>query len=63
MKRGTAGEIVRSDEKLFTVEMAHNCHNGSIIGKNSSGILAEKKRVCHTMKPASVMIWVAISST
>ena len=63
MKRGTAGEIVWSDEKLFTIEMAHNHHIDQVIGRNSSEIPAEKKRVCHTMKPPSVMVQAATSST
>ena len=43
MKRGTAGEIVWSDEKLFIVEMPHNRHNDCVVGKHSPEIPAERK--------------------
>ena len=49
VKSGTAKEIVWFNEKLFTVEMAHNRRNDYVMGKNSS----LPQRVCHIMKSAS----------
>lgn len=63
LKSGTAGEIVWSDEKIFTVEMAHNRRNDRIIGKSAKDIPYNQKTVHRTMKPASVMVWAAVSET
>ena len=57
------GEVVWSDEKLITIETAHNRQNDRVVGNKSSDIPSEQKRVCYTMKPPSVMVWPAISST
>ena len=63
LKRGTTGETVWSDEKIFTVEQAHNRRNDRVISKNYADIPYEKKIVYRTMKPASLMIWAALSKT
>lgn len=63
LKSGISGEIVWSDEKIFTVEMAHNRRNDRIIGKNAKDIPYDQKTVYRTMKPASVMVWAAVSKT
>ena len=63
LKRGTAGETVWSDEKIFTVEQAHNRRNDRILAKKSSDIPYERKTVHRTMKPASVMVWAAVSKS
>jgi len=63
LKSGTAGEVIWSDEKIFTVEQAHNGRNDRVIGKKSSDIPSNMKTVYRTMKPASVMVWAAISKT
>ena len=63
LKRGTTGETVWLDEKIFTVEQAHNLRNDRIFGKNHADIPYEKKTVYRTMKPASLMIWAAVSKT
>ena len=60
LKSGTAGEIVWSDQKIFTVKMAHNRRNDRIIGKNAKD---DQKTVYRTMKPASVMVWATVSKT
>ena len=52
LKRGTTGETVWSDEKILTVEQAHNCRNDDIP--------YAKKTVYRTMKPAFLMIWAAV---
>ena len=55
-RSGTAGEIVWSDEKIFTVEMAHNRRNDRIIGRSIKDIPCDQKTVHRTMKPVSVMV-------
>ena len=42
-KSGTAGKIVWSDEKIFTVEMAHNRRNDRIIGRSIKDIPCDQK--------------------
>ena len=63
LKSGTAGEIVWSDEKIFTVEMAHNRRNDRIIGRSAKDIPYDQKTVHRTIQPASVMVWAAVSKT
>ena len=63
LKSGTAGEIVWSDEKIFTVEMAHNRRNDRNIGRSAKDIPYDHKTVHRTMKPTSVMVWAAVSKT
>ena len=60
LKRGTAGETVWSDEKIFTIEQAHS-RNDRVIGRKVSDIPYERKTVYRRMKPASIMVWAAIS--
>ena len=55
-RSGTAGEIVWSDEKIFTVEMAHNRRNDRIIGRSIKDIPCDQKTVHRTMKPVSVKV-------
>ena len=62
-RSGTAGAIVWSDEKIFTVKCAHNRRNDRIIGRNVKEIPYNQKTVYQTMKPASVMVWAAVSKT
>ena len=56
LKQGMAGETVWSDEKIFTVEQAHN-HRNERIGRKISDIPYEQKTVYWRMKPASIMVW------
>ena len=60
-RSGMAGEIVWSDEKFFTVEFAHNQRNDRIIGRNVKEIPYNQKTVYKTMRPASIMVWAAVS--
>ena len=62
-RSGTAGEIVWSDEKIFTVEMAHNRRNDRIIGRSTKDISCDQKTVHRTMKPVSVMVWATVSNS
>ena len=59
LKSGT----VWSDEKIFTLEQAHNLRYVRVLGKKASDIPYDVKSVLRTMKPASVMVWAAISKT
>ena len=58
-RSGTAGEIVWSDEKIFTVEMAHNQRNDRIIGRSIKDIPCDQKTVHRIMKP----VWAAVSKS
>ena len=58
-RSGTAGAIVWSDEKIFTVKFFHNRRNDKIIGRNVKEIPYNQKTVYQTMKQASVMVWAA----
>ena len=61
MKDGTqAGEIMFSDEKMFTVEAKFNSQNDRILAKSAGSIPTSVKSVFRRQKPASVMIWSAI---
>jgi transposase len=57
------GEIVFSDEKLFTVEASFNKKNDLVIGKSAKDIPAHVKVVTRRQKPQSVMVWAAVSRT
>jgi len=64
MKDGTqAGEIVFSDEKMFTVEAKFNSQNDRILAKSADSIPPSIKTVFRRQKPASVMVWAAISES
>ena len=64
MKDGTqAGEIVFSDEKMFTVEAKFNSQNDRILAKSADSIPPSVKTVFRRQKPASVMVWAAISES
>ena len=56
-------EVVWSDEKIFTVEKAFNKRNDRVICRNSKKISIDEKSVFRSMKPASVMVWAAVSET
>ena len=60
---GMVGEIVCSDEKVFTDEFAYNRRNDKIIERNVKEFPYNIKTVYQTMKPASVIIWATVSKT
>ena len=62
-RSGTAGEIVWSNEKIFTVEMAYNRRNDRIIGRSIKDIPCDQKTVHRIVKPVSVMVWAAVSKS
>ena len=60
-KNGMLQNLVFTDEKLFTVQQAHNHQNDWVLAKTLDSIPANTGQVFRTQKPASVMVWVAIS--
>lgn len=64
MKSGTqTGEIVFSDEKMFTVEAQFNSQNDRVLAKSSGSVSEEVLTVYRRQKPASVMVWAAVSKS
>ena len=55
--------VIFSDEKLFTIEQAHNIQNDRVLAKNSAEANKRGRRVCKTQKPKSVMVWGAVTET
>ena len=64
LKGGTEkGEIVFSDEKLFSVEAKFNTQNDRILGKSPKDLPDHLRFVSRRQKPSSVMVWGAISKS
>ena len=64
LKGGTEkGEIVFSDEKLFSVEAKFNTQNDRILGKSPKDLPDHLQFVSRRQKPSSVMVWGAISKS
>ena len=64
LKGGTEkGEIVFSDEKLFSVEAKFNTQNDRILGKLPKDLPDHLRFVSRRQKPSSVMVWGAISKS
>ena len=64
LKGGTEkGEIVFSDEKLFSVEVKFNTQNDRILGKSPKDLPDHLRFVSRRQKPSSVMVWGAISKS
>ena len=64
LKGGTEkGEIVFSDEKLFSVEAKFNTQNDRILGKSPKDLPDHLRFVLRRQKPSSVMVWGAISKS
>ena len=61
-RSGTAGEIVWSNEKIFTVEK-WLIIDDRIIERSIKDIPCDQKTVHQTMKPVSVMVWAAVSKS
>ena len=61
MKNGMdAGEIIFSDEKIFTLEAQFNLQNGKILAKSADSIPSSINSICCHQKPASAMVCTAI---
>lgn len=54
--------VVWSDEKLFTVQAIHNSQNDRVYGKNLQEIPVETRTAFRRQKPASIMVWAAVTS-
>ena len=64
MKSGTqTGEIVFSDEKMFTVEAQFNLQNDRVLAKSSGSVSEEVLTVYRRQQSASVMVWAAVSKS
>ena len=64
IKNGTKkGEVIFSYEKIFTAEAKLNSQNDRVLAKKGKGIAENKRNIYHRQKPASVMVWTAVSKT
>ena len=64
MKDGTKKqEVIFSDEKIFTVEAKVNSQNDRMLAKKAKDIPENIRNIYHQQKPASVMVWAAVSKT
>ena len=61
LKNGMLQNLIFTDEKLFTVQQAHSHQNDQVWAKTLDSISANTRKVFRTQKPASVMVWTAIS--
>ena len=64
MKDGMqAGQIIFSDEKIFTAEAKFNSQNDRILAKSADSTPTSVKSVFRRQKPAYVMVWAAVSES
>ena len=56
LKNGTLQNLIFTNEKLFTVQQAHNQQNDRVLVKTLNSIPANTRKVFKTQKPASVMV-------
>ena len=63
LRDGTLRNIVFSDEKLFTVQASFNHQNDRVLSRDRQSILEHYRQVYRTQKPASVMVWAAVSES
>ena len=57
------GEVVFSDEKLFSIEASFNSQNHRVIASSSHQLPSNLRVVTRRQKPPSVMVWAAVSSS
>ena len=55
--------VIFSDEKIFTVEAKVNSHNDRVWQRKQKDIPENIRNIYHRQKPASVMVWAAVSKT
>jgi hypothetical protein len=60
LQRTAGQEVLFTDEKIFTVEAAHNHQNDRIWSSESPG---SSGTVAHSQHPASLMVWAGICAT
>ena len=64
LKSGTQkGEIVFSDEKIFTVEAKFNPQNDRVLARHSYDVPGDMLTIYLCQKPVFVMVWAAVSKT
>ena len=56
-----SGTSVFSDEKLFSIQASFNHQNDRVLATDSRNVPDKHRRVFRTQKPASVMVWAAVS--
>ena len=57
------GEIVFLDKKIFTLEAKLHPQNDRVLAKHSEDVPVDMLTVYRRQKPASVMVWAAVSKT
>ena len=57
------GKVIFSDEKIFTVEAKVNSQNDRVLANKAKDISENIRNIYHRQKPASVMVWAAVSKT
>ena len=60
LKNGTLQNLIFTDEKLFSVQQAHNHQNDRVLAKTLDSIPVNTRKVFRAQKPALVMAWTAI---
>ena len=64
LKSGTQkGEIIFSDEKVFTLEAKFNPQNDRVLAQHSKDFLEDMLIVYRRQKPVFVMVWTAVLKT
>ena len=53
---GTQPPVLWTDEKLFTVQAVHNCHNDRYWAESRKAVHVEERSLFRRQKPASVMV-------
>ena len=61
LSAGTWCPIIWTDEKIFTVQRAHNRQNNRILAKNIKDIPPNIRVVGKRQKPASCMVWAGVT--
>ena len=63
LKNGRQPPVLWTDKKLFTVLEIHNHQNDRIYAVNKEDIPLNERIAYKRQKPASVMVWVGVTST
>ena len=60
---GTQSPVLWIDEKLFTVQAVHNCHNDRYWDDSREAVPVEERSSFRRQKPASVMVWAGVTNS
>ena len=63
LRDGMLRNIVFSDDELFTVQACLDQENDRVLSRDRQSIQEDHRRVYRTQKPASVMVWAAVSES